>query len=183
MLGDSLTAGYGLRPAEALPVRLQAELARLGRSVTVANAGRSGDTTADALRRMEREVSADTRLCLVALGANDMMQFIATETIRRNLDAILERLSARGIPAMVCGMRAPVWFGWYALAFDSVFRETARRHGAAFDPFLLEGVALNPIYALPDRIHPNAAGVALVARRLAPLVAKAIDANDALGAG
>jgi acyl-CoA thioesterase-1 len=182
MLGDSLTAGYGLRPAEALPVRLQAELERLARPVIVTNAGRSGDTTADGLRRMDRDVPADTRLCVVALGANDMMQLIATETVKANLDAILQRLMARGIPAMVCGIRAPPWFGWYAVAFDGLFREAARRHGAAFDPFLLEGVALNPAYALPDRIHPNAAGVALIARRLAPRVLETLDGLPAAAA-
>lgn len=150
MLGDSLTAGYGLRPGEALPRRLQAELDRLGIPATVINAGRSGDTTADGLRRMDRDVPADTRLCIVALGANDMMQMIPTSTIVRNLDAILERLGARAIPAMVCGMRAPPWLGLYAVAFDGLFREVALRHRAAFDPFLLEGVALNP--ASPCRI-------------------------------
>lgn len=179
MLGDSLTAGYGLRPQEALPARLEGELARLGRVVTVTNAGRSGDTTADGLRRMDRDVPADTRLCLIALGANDMMQLIPTEMVSRHLDAILERLAARGIPSMICGMRAPPWFGWYAVAFDGVFSEAARRHSAAFDPFLLEGVALNPAYALPDRIHPNAAGVAAIARRLAPRVAEALGAIGA----
>lgn len=176
MLGDSLTAGYGLRPQEALPVRLQAELERLGRPATVLNAGVSGDTTADGLRRLDGAVPADTDLCIVALGANDMMQLIPTDRIERNLDAILGRLAARSIPAMIAGMRALPWFGLYAVAFDGLFRKVAHRHGAALHPFLLEGVALNPAYALPDRIHPNAAAVEVIARRLAPKVAEAIRA-------
>jgi acyl-CoA thioesterase I len=171
MLGDSLTAGYGLRAADALPVRLGDELDRLGVKARVNNAGVSGDTTADGLRRVDRDVPADTRLCIVALGANDLMQVVAPDRVRSNLDAILSRLSARSIPAMVCGMRAPPWLGFYALTFDGLFREVASRHGAALDPFLLEGIALNPAYALADRIHPNAEGVAFVARRLAPRVA------------
>ena len=174
MLGDSLTAGYGLRPAEALPVRLQAELARLDVSAAVVNAGVSGDTTADGLRRVDRAVPADTELCVVALGANDMMQGVATEQVRINLEAVLDRLSDRGIPAMVCGMRAPPWFGAYAAAFDAVFGAVARGRRLAFDPFLLEGVALNPAFVLPDRIHPNARGVEVIARRLAPGVAAAM---------
>lgn len=174
MLGDSLTAGYGLRADEALPVRLEAELRRLNHAVNVTNAGVSGDTTADGLRRVDRDVPADTRLCIVALGANDMMQLIATERIRENLEAILGRLAARSIPAMVCGMRAPPWFGMYAMAFDGLFQEAARRHGAALDPFLLQGVALNPAFALPDRIHPNARAVEVIARRLAPRVVEAL---------
>lgn len=177
MLGDSLTAGYGLRPSEALPIRLQAELAALGTQATIVNAGVSGDTTADGLRRADRDVPSDTQLCIVALGANDMMQFVATETIRRNLEAILDRLAVRDIPAMVCGMRAPPWFGLYAVAFDSVFKAAAVRRGLPFDPFLLEGVALNPTFTLPDRIHPNARGVEAIARRLAPRVAAALPAQ------
>lgn len=174
MLGDSLTAGYGLRPAEALPVRLRLELAALGMSAVVVNAGISGDTTADGLRRADRDVPGNTELCLVALGANDMMQRVATDAIRRNLEAILDTLAARGVPAMVCGMRAPPWFGFYAVAFDGVFGEVAHRRGLPFDPFLLQGVALDPAFVLPDRIHPNAKGVERIARRLAPRVMEAL---------
>lgn len=181
ILGNSLTAGYGLRPDQALPTQLQAELGRLGVVARVLNAGVSGDTTANGLRRVDRDVPADTRLCLVALGANDMMQKVPPETVRANLDAILARLATLGVPAMVCGMRAPPWFGLYALAFERVFGEVARRHGAAFDPFLLEGVALNPAYALPDRIHPNARGIEIVARRLAPRVASVLRSETAVG--
>lgn len=171
ILGDSLTAGYGLERQDALPVRLQAELRALAFDVSVHNAGVSGDTTADGLRRLDRDVPDDTRLCIVALGANDMMQKLPTVEVEQTLDAILQRLAARRIPALICGMRAPPWFGAYALAFDRLFADVAHRHGAALDPFLLQGVALDPAYALPDRIHPNARGVAFVARRLAARVA------------
>ncbi|MFN3815108.1 arylesterase [Brevundimonas sp.] len=171
MLGDSLTAGYGLRASQALPVRLCEQLGVLGLPASVTNAGVSGDTTADGLRRVDRDVPGDTELCIVALGANDLMQMVAPDRVRSNLDAILSRLKARSIPAMVCGMRAPPWFGYYAMSFDGVFRDVADRHGAALDPFLLEGIAMNPAYALADRIHPNAEGVAFMARRLAPRVA------------
>ena len=174
MLGDSLTAGYGLRTREALPVRLQAQLDGLGLASRVTNAGVSGDTTADGLRRVDRDVPSDTRLCIVALGANDMMLGRPTERIARNLDGILKTLAARAIPTLICGMRAPPWFGLYAIAFDSLFAEVARRHRAPIYPFLLDGVALNPEYALPDRIHPNAKGVEVIARRLAPHVARAV---------
>ncbi|WP_225896818.1 arylesterase [Brevundimonas goettingensis] len=174
MLGDSLTAGYGLRRDESLPVRLQAELAALGTSVQVTNAGISGDTTADGLRRVDRSVPSDTRLCIVALGANDMMQGVATPTVQRNLEAILDRLAGRSIPAMICGMRAPPWLGLYAIAFDRVFADVARERRVPFDPFLLEGVALDFRFTLPDRIHPNGPGIAKVARRLAPQVVEAM---------
>ena len=110
MLGDSLTAGYGLRAGEALPARLQTELANLGVDTVVRNAGVSGDTSADGLRRLDQDVPADTELCIVALGANDMMQMVPCGVVKANLGAILERLAARSVPAMICGMRAPPWF-------------------------------------------------------------------------
>jgi acyl-CoA thioesterase I len=174
MLGDSLTAGYGLAARDALPVQLQTELVRLGQAVVITNAGVSGDTTADGLRRMDRDVPEGADLCIVALGANDMMLKASPDRVEANLDAILSKLAARGIPAMVCGMRAPPWFGAYAPRFDAVFKTVAEAHDAAFDPFLLEGIALNPLYTLPDRMHPNAAGIQIVARRLAPHVIAAL---------
>lgn len=181
MLGDSLTAGYGLRVDQSLPVRLQAELGRLGHPASVTNAGVSGDTTADGLRRMDRAVPQTTELCLVALGANDMMQKIAPAQVRANLDAIVSRLSGRGITTLICGMQAPPWFGSYTLAFDAVFADVARAHQARLYPFLLDGIALNPVYALADRIHPNAAGIEQIASRLAPHVARALDDLPQIG--
>ena len=177
MLGDSLTAGYGLAPADALPVQLERELRGRGHEVDVANAGVSGDTTAHGLRRLDRDVPPDAQLCIVALGANDMMQMVAPDRIAANLDAILGKLRAMAIPALLTGMRAPPWFGPYASAFDRLFADAARRQGVAFDPFLLEGVALNPLYTLADRIHPNALAVQRIARRMAPVVVELLPAT------
>ena len=174
MLGDSLTAGYGLRPAQALPVRLEAALAGRGVEARVVNAGVSGDTSADGLRRMARAVPDETGLCIVALGANDLMQGVAPQRMEQTLDAILDGLQARAIPALLCGMKAPLWYGPYAWAYDAVFPAVAARHGAALHPFLLEGVALHPSYVLPDGIHPNAAGIERIAAGLAVTVARAI---------
>ena len=178
MLGDSLTAGYGLRRQESLPARLEIELAGLGQDVEVINAGVSGDTTADGLRRMNRSLPEGLALCVIALGANDMLQVLPPDTVRRNLEAILDRLEQKGTPAMLCGMRAPPWFGIYAIAFDSVFADVARRRRVPFYPFLLDGIALDPRYALPDRLHPNSKGIEVIARRLAPAVDAALRAGS-----
>ncbi|RZJ45367.1 MAG: arylesterase [Brevundimonas sp.] len=176
MLGDSLTAGYGLPGKDALPVRLEAELIRLGHPVAVTNAGVSGDTTADGLRRLNRDVAGDTQLCIVALGANDMMTKVLPERVQVNLETILSRLADRSIPAILCGIRAPPCLGAYAARFDAVFKRVATDQKVAFLPFLLEGVALHPNYTLADRIHPNAQGIRIVAGRLAPHVATALEA-------
>lgn len=174
LLGDSLTAGYGLKAAESLPRQLAARLANETPSVRVIGAGVSGDTTTDGLRRIDRDVPAQTDLCVVALGANDMMQLVPADRVRDNLLSIIDELRRRGVPVLLSGMRAPPWLGAYACAFDAVYPEVARTANAPLMPFLMDGVALHPAYVLPDRIHPNAAGVGRMADALASHVRAAL---------
>ena len=174
LLGDSISAGYGLRAAEALPARLQAAIMAGGLAVEVIGAGVSGDALRDGLRRLDRSVPDRTDLCVVALGANDLMQSVPPERMRADLDAILERLLARPVRVLLCGMRAPPWIGPYAREFDAVFPAAASAHNVPLYPFLLEGVALNPRLSLPDRIHPNARGIEIAACNLAPHVVAAL---------
>lgn len=174
LLGDSISAGFGLPAASALPVRLEVAISRLGQRVRVFGAGVSGDTTADGLRRLARDVPAGTRLCVVALGANDLMQAVSPAHIARTLDTIIDQLKGRGIRVLLCGMRAPPWAGAYGREFEAVFGTVAQRHRVDFYPFLLEGMALDPVFTLPDRLHPNAAGIDVIARGLAPVVAAAL---------
>lgn len=181
LLGDSLTAGYGLKPAESLPRQLAKRLEDAAPPIRIVGAGVSGDTTADGLRRVDRDVPAQTDLCVLALGANDMMQLVPADRVKANLLSIIDRLQRRGVPVLVCGMRAPPWFGAYAWAFDAVYPEVSRASGAPLMPFLMEGVALHPAYVLPDRIHPNAVGVGRMADTLASHVRAALDALAASG--
>ncbi|CAL1691347.1 Thioesterase 1/protease 1/lysophospholipase L1 [Brevundimonas subvibrioides] len=174
LLGDSLSAGYGLSVDQALPVQLERALSRLDVPATVIGAGVHGDTTGDGLARIDTAVPPRTRLCVVALGANDMMQVRAPDRIAGTLDAIVSRLLARGMDVLLCGMRAPPWLTSYAPAFDAVFPAVARRYDIPLYPFLLDGVALDHRYNQPDRIHPNAQGIALIAQRLAPAVHRAL---------
>ncbi len=176
LLGDSLTAGYGLSPQDALPRRLADELADAEPPVHVIDAGISGDTLRDGLNRWRRDVPADTALCVIALGANDMMQQRKIQDIGRDLSDLVDQVRHAGMSILLCGMRAPPWFGAYALQFDALFPEIARTRNIPMMPFLLEDVALDPRYVLGDRIHPNAQGVGLMARKLAPFVRTALDA-------
>lgn len=180
MLGDSITAGYGLAAADALPAQLERALIGLGVPVRVRAAGVSGDTTAGGLARVDFSVQDDTGLCIVALGGNDMLQGVDPATTRRNLDQIVKRLQARSIPVLLAGMRAPPQYGTYAQDFDRIFVDLARDDDVAVYPFLLEGVALDRRYNQVDGIHPNAAGVKIIATALAPVVAKNF-AKAALG--
>ena len=173
--GDSITAGYGLPSAASLPVQLQAELKRLGQDVTVRNAGVSGDTTAGGLRRVDFSVRGDTAVCVVALGGNDLLTGQEPRLVRANLRKIIARLQAGGMTVVLAGMRAPDQLGGaYAGEFNAVFRELARTPGVVSYPNLLDGVATIRSLNQRDGIHPNAAGVKVIARRLAPVVARAL---------
>ena len=174
LLGDSITAGFGLPSAEALPVRLEEALRAKGLSVRVRGAGVSGDTTGGGLARVGYSVQDDTDLCIVALGGNDMLQGVDPKAVRANLEAIVASLKARDIPVLLAGMRAPPQYGAYAAEFDRIFEDLARQDDVPAYPFLLEGVALDRRYNEPDGIHPNAEGVRIIADGLAPVVAAAL---------
>lgn len=174
LLGDSITAGFGLPSAEALPVRLEEALRTKGLRVRVRGAGVSGDTTGGGLARVGYSVQDDTDLCIVALGGNDMLQGVDPKTVRSNLEAIIASLKARDISVLLAGMKAPPQYGAYAVEFDRIFADLARKQDVPTYPFLLEGVALDRRYNQPDGIHPNAQGVRIIADGLAPVVAAAL---------
>jgi acyl-CoA thioesterase-1 len=178
MLGDSITAGYGLPAADALPAQLALALKRLGSNAVVRAAGVSGDTSADGLARVGFSVQPDTEVCVVALGGNDLLQGLDPKALHDNLTAIVRSLKARRMTVILAGMRAPPAIGaGYARQFDAVYPGVARAEKAILYPFLLDGVALNSRLNQKDAIHPNAAGVKIIAARLAPVVARALNAR------
>lgn len=173
-LGDSLTAGFGVRRSEAFPARLDARLKAAGYGVRIANAGLSGDTTAGALARFDFAVPQGTNGLLLGIGANDMLQGISPATAKLNIEAIIVRAKARGIRVALLGMRAPTnWGAAYRTAFDAIYPSLARKHGLSLDPFVLEGVALNPALNQADGIHPTPVGADRIAARLVPFTARA----------
>jgi acyl-CoA thioesterase I len=168
-LGDSLTAGLGVAADEAYPALLEARLAREGYAYRVVNAGVSGDTTAGGLRRVDWVLRAKPEIAIVALGANDGLRAQSPQAMRENLTAIVKRLQAAGARVLLVGMRLPPNYGAdYTTEFQAVFPEVARSTGAAFMPFLLDGVAADTRLNQPDGIHPTAAGYQVIADRLWP---------------
>ncbi|MDJ0386489.1 arylesterase [Roseomonas sp. E05] len=172
MLGDSITAGYGLAKEQALPAQLEALLRQSGEKVQVIAAGVSGDTTAGGKSRLDWALADQPQAVIVALGGNDGLRGLPPADTYANLDDILTRLKARGIPVLLAGMLAPPNLGAdYGRDFAATFQRLARAHpGAVFYPFLLEGVAGDPELNQPDRIHPNPRGAEEVARRMLPAV-------------
>jgi len=172
LLGDSLTAGYGLPQAEAFPARLQQALSAAGLAVEVVNGGVSGDTSAGGLARLDWMIG-DTppSHAVVALGANDGLRGLPPERMEANLDRIVSRLRARGVQVLLAGMAAPPNLGRdYAERFAAVFPALATRHAVALYPFFLDGVAAHPDLNQLDGIHPNPAGVAVLVERILPAI-------------
>ncbi len=180
ILGDSITAGYGLERADALPAQLQAALQRLGVAAEVRGAGVSGDTTAGGLARVDFSVQPDTALCVVALGGNDLLQGLDPRVTRTNLDRIIRRLQARKIKVLLCGLRAPRRLNaGYERDFDAAFPAAAKAAGVTLYPNLLAGVEQNPGLNQRDGLHPNPKGVKIITSRLAPVIAHALRAARA----
>jgi len=172
MLGDSITAGYGLARAEALPARLEAALRGKGRAVRVIDAGVSGGTTAGGRARLDWALADNPHAVIVALGGNDGLRALEPRASRANLAAILDALAAKRLPTMLTGMLAPPNLGAeygraYAASVSYLERE---RPGVVFYPFLLDGVAGDLSLNQPDGIHPNVAGVEELVRRMLPYV-------------
>ncbi len=176
MLGDSLTAGYGVKPDEALPVRLQAALKAEGRDVTVLNHGVSGDTTAGGLDRLDWMLSDKPDIVMVELGANDALRGIDPASTEHNLDAIFAKLKEAKVPIWVIGMMSPRNLGpEYVKAFDAIYPKLAAKYQAPLYPFILDGVADHPELAQADGMHPNSEGVKVVVAHLLPFVNKNLD--------
>jgi acyl-CoA thioesterase I len=180
-LGDSLTAGYGLPEKDGFVPRLQAALSAKGIAASVANAGVSGDTASDGLARLEWSVPVGTDAVIVELGANDMLRGIKPEVTRNALDTILQRLTARHIVVLLCGMRAAPNLGTeYGAAFERIYPDLAARYRALLYPFFLDGVAADLKLTQPDGMHPNAAGVAVIVTRIMPKVEELVARARAL---
>jgi len=170
-LGDSLTAGLGLPAKDSFVPRLQAALAADGVAAEIANAGVSGDTAADGLARLDWSVPQGTDAVILELGANDMLRGLKPQVTRDALDAILQRLAARHIAVLFCGMRATPNLGAaYGAEFARIFPELAAKYGVPLYPFFLDGVAADRKLLQPDGMHPNAAGVGVIVGRILPQV-------------
>lgn len=158
--GDSLTAGYRMRPGEGWPEQLSAIL-----GVPILNAGVSGNTTADGLARLEDDVLAqDPRVVLVCLGGNDMLRRLPADQQFANLREIVGRIQDKGALVVLIGTE-----GFQLLSnvdYGARYEALARETGAVYVPDLMEDV-LGDRTLMHDQIHPNAKGYEKIARRLA----------------
>ncbi len=171
VLGDSLTAGYGLPVTAAFPVRLQKALKEKGIEADIVNAGVSGDTTSGGRDRVDWSIPDGTEAVIVELGANDALRGIDPKVTRAALDAIIKKLKERKIAVMLAGMYAPRNYGpEYAAAFDAIYPDLAKAWNVPLYPFFLDGVASEAKLNQPDGIHPTAEGIDVIVKRMLPSV-------------
>lgn len=171
VLGDSLSAGFGLAAREAFPVKLAAALQAKGIAVEMINAGVSGDTASGGRDRLDWSIPDGVEAVIVELGANDALRGIDPDITRKALDEILTRLKAKKIAVLLCGMQAPPNMGAdFAARFNALFPALAAKHQVAFYPFFLDGVAANAALNQRDGMHPNADGVEIIVARILPEV-------------
>ncbi|WP_246719848.1 arylesterase [Methylocystis sp. H62] len=174
--GDSLTAGPGISAEDSLPAQLKRRLSEDGYNVEVVQGGVSGDTTTTGLARLDYTLGAGPfDIAVVELGANDMLNGHDPKITRANLDRILAILKQKGVRPVLTAMVSSANHGQaYKKEFDSVYPDLAAKHEAPLVPFILEGVWGSPALLISDGIHPNAAGVAKIVKKLAPYVERTL---------
>ena len=170
-LGDSLTAGWGLKPDESFTAVLEKELKARGFDVETLNFGVSGDTTAGGVARVGAVIAAKPDAAILELGANDALRGLDPALAEANLDQMLTAFKKADVPVLLTGMRAIMGMGKrYGEEFAAIYERLSAKHGVALYPFFLEGVAGDTALNLPDGLHPNAAGIREVVRRILPNV-------------
>jgi acyl-CoA thioesterase-1 len=173
--GDSLSAGYNLPGSAAFPAVLEQALRQKGLAVEIVNAGVSGDTTQGGLERLDWSVPDGTDGVILELGANDALRGVDPALTRKNLEAIIARLTERKIPVLLAGMYAPRNLGEdFAKRFDAIYPELAKQHGLVLYPFFLEGIAGDRALNQADGLHPTAEGVTVIVRTILPTVERFI---------
>lgn len=174
-LGDSLTAGYGLPAGDAFPAKLAAALKAKGIATNIVNAGVSGDTASGGLERLDWAVTDDTDAVIVELGANDALRGLDPKVTREAIDTIVKKLADRKIPVLLCGMIAPPNLGNdYGKAFNGIYEDVAKAHGALLYPFFIDGIVMDARLNQRDGLHPTAKGVDVIVEKILPSVEQLI---------
>ena len=155
--GDSLTAGFGADAGKDYPSVLRDKV-----DLTVINAGVSGDTTADGLSRLERDVLAhDPKIVIITLGANDFMRRIDKDETLRNMAAIIDRIQERGAMVVWAAVKTGLWGDMHG----GDLKKLAHEKRIVLIPDILAGILFDPRYKY-DQIHPNSEGYRLMAERI-----------------
>jgi acyl-CoA thioesterase I len=179
VVGDSLSAGYGLAIHQNWPSLLQDRLASAGYPHRVVNASISGDTTSGGLARLPGALERHSpAVVLIGLGGNDGLRAIPIAEIRRNLARMIQLSDAAGAEVLLAGMHIPPNYGPdYTEAFHAIYHELAQEFGAGLIPFILEGVALESGLMQDDGIHPSVAAQPVIVDNIWPALEPLLDSK------
>jgi acyl-CoA thioesterase-1 len=172
VLGDSLSAAYGMRVEEGWVSLLQKRLTSQGYGYRVVNASVSGETTAGGLARLPRALELHRpSIVILELGGNDGLRGLSLEQMRQNLDTMIRRSKSAGAKVLLAGMRVPPNYGpTYTQKFYALYEDLARRHRVPLVPFLMQDVALDASLMQDDGIHPNARGQPVLLEAIWPVL-------------
>ena len=158
-VGDSLTAGYGVKETEAYPARLENKLQAGGYRWRVVNAGISGETSSGALSRLDWVLKLKPDIVILETGANDGLRGIDPQVTRKNIEETVRILREHRVTVILAGMRMVANLGRdYTASFAAIYPAVARKFNLTLIPFFLQGVAGDPSLNQSDGIHPVAEG-------------------------
>lgn len=176
VFGDSLSAGYGLRPGQSFPDDLQKKLDAQGKAWRVVNLGISGDTTQGGVARINTATSLKPAMLVLELGGNDGLRGLPLAMTRANLDQMIAAFERAGARVVLAGMTLPPNYGPdYIRGFENIYKDLAAKYKLTLIPFLLGDIMTKDMrYLQPDGIHPTAEGAEIVAgtvmRAIKPLL-------------
>lgn len=169
VLGDSLSAGYGLSTSSAWPSLLQQELKTKDADYTVANASISGETSAGGLARLPALLKKEKpQVLILELGANDGLRGLPLANLASNLRNMIDLAKQEKVKVLLLGMKLPPNYGNYAKEFALIYQQLAKKTNIAFIPFFLEQIAEKPELFQADGLHPTAAAQSKILNTILP---------------
>lgn len=176
IIGDSLTAGYGIEKSKAYPALLETQFKKQFPQLQIKNAGVSGATSASAIKRLKWMLKLKPEVMILALGANDGLRGFPAKTTYTNLEQAILLAQKNNIKVILAGMQAPPNYGEkYTKEFAKVFVDLSKKHQIQLIPFLLKDVAGEKKYNQEDGIHPNEEGHQKMASTIEPYLKKYLE--------
>jgi acyl-CoA thioesterase-1 len=158
VVGDSLSAGYGLAPGQGWVSLLQQRLRKEGYGHRVVNASVTGETTDGGVQRLDRALATHRPgIVIIELGGNDGLRGLPVSRVRANLELLITKSQAAGARVLLLAIRVPTNYGpRYGNSFQQIYSDLAKRYRIGAASLVSDDIALNLAYFLPDGIHPNA---------------------------
>jgi acyl-CoA thioesterase-1 len=180
VVGDSLSAGYGLMPGQGWVTLLQQRLKQEGYGYRVVNASVTGETTDGGVQRLNRALTQHKpAIVVIELGGNDGLRGLPVSRVRANLELLITRSRATGAQVLLVAIRVPTNYGQrYTTSFQNIYAELATRYRIGVVPFLSDQVAVDMLLFQPDGIHPNARAQPILLDSLWPQLSPLLQRNN-----